>query len=1064
LSKKDALNYVTSYVYDSRGNIISIVEPNSRTSYFEYDQFGNQTKVIDALGHIKKYEYDINGNSTKLTTYLTTSSGLQTLTATKAYNRNNLLTSATDTQGHTIKLEYNSNNKQIAVIDAIRRRTEYRYDVNDQLVETIYPDGTPSDLTDNIRMKASYDVANNKLEIVDPLGRANRFKYDALNRTTDVVYPDNTPSDDSDNQRIVNQYDQLSNLTRSVDNLGVATNYQYDALGRVTTISNFYNGHNIETKTTYDAMGRETSATDALGRTTKYIYDALNRLVETKYADGFSELFSYDAFSNTLAKTDRLGRITRYEYDALNRMTTVIDALGYRTEYQYDELGNLVYQKDANVNITRYEYDTLGRQTAVIRPMGQRETIAYDSAGRISSVTDFNGQTISYEYDDYDHIKHKFFIQTGKSIDFEFSPSGKIKKIIDENGATTYSYNPNERLTSQINPDGKRIDYTYDSTGQLIALTTSSGTTNYQYDELARLSRVTSSHGLTEYSYDDFGNLISTKLANGIVESRAYNLLNQMTSLIDRDISGQVVSSYSYTYDRLGNRTKVLELNDRQVEYTYDELMRLTSEKISDSLATSHTINYTYDSVGNRLSRNDSISGLTAYSYDPNNRLTIESSQGINTTYGYDLNGNNILVNASNQQTNYSWDQQNRLTKIDIQTVAEVKSIVHRYDFNGNRIATVNNGQETRYLVDTNRSHAQVLEDYEVGGQARVSYVYGLDLISEHANNVVFYLKDGHSGVRQLSNGVGQVTHAYDYDAYGRLLSATSGTENNYGYQVQRTDSDSGLQYLRARYYNPNIGRFASIDPRAGSLDSPVSQHRYLYANDNPVTFFDPSGETSISLTGTSVVSSIISTLSSIATPATGLYVLNAALGLSALAAAATIGTLAYDKWRNLQRGVKWDGTFTLTKIPAYGVQGNPSIAIGEGSFSTPESASVMALGRSFTIGDLNPLKLPSYPSKYEVSMYAPDVSKYVGEGTTNKGVFLGPFIFSNLKFTFPGLLPDELLPLQDVTSGVLVLGFAVGTVTKTKPLPSFQQLSYSLLRYDPFEYGFVFGVSTPVS
>jgi RHS repeat-associated protein len=742
-------------------------------------------------------------------------------------------------------------------------------------------------------------------------------------------------------------------------------------------------------------------------------------------------------------------------------MTATIDVLGHRTEYRYDELGNLTHQQDANNNVTRYEYDTLGHQTAIIRPMGQKETFAYDGVGRLISINDFNSQTTNLEYDSYDHIKRKSFVQSGKTVDLKFSPSGKIERATDENGITTYTYNLDERLTSQVNPDGKRIDYTYDSTGQLVAVTTDSGTVSYQYDELARLAQVTSTDGITKYKYDDIGNLISTELANGIIENRTYDLLNRMTTLINLNSSGQVISSYGYTYDLLGHKTKVTELNGRQVEYSYDELTRLTSEKITDPLNGNRTIDYVYDPVGNRMSRNDSVGGLTTYRYDNNDRLTTESSQGVNTTYAYDLNGNNISIQNPTQGTNYTWSQDNRLTKIDIQTDTGVQQIQYRYDFNGNRIATINNGHETRYLVDTNRYFAQVLEDYQANGQARTNYVYGLDLISEHGNSAVFYLKDGYSGVRQLTDGSGLVTDTYIYDAYGRLLSSTGGTDNSYGYQSQRTDSDSGLQYLRARYYDPNLGQFTSVDPRSGSLDSPISQHRYLYANANPLTFFDPTGEYSDVL----AASGIMGILSSIATPAVGATVLNAAIGLSATAAAITVGTLAWDKWRNQDKGVKWDGTFDLSKTPAYGVPGTPSIALGLAKLSTAtpvaESVKVWASGRSFTLADLNPIKLPSGAS-YDLQMSAPNVSSWVGAGTTNKGSFLGPFIFSNLKFTFPGLLPDDMWTGKDITSGVLILGSAFGTVSKTKSLPT--DLSYSLLKYDPFEYGFIFGVSIPVS
>jgi RHS repeat-associated protein len=1046
LSKTDALNQTTNYVYDDRGNLLSITEPNNRISKFEYDRSGNRIKETDTLGHIKEYAYDAGGNVIKLTSYLTTTNGVQIITTSKTYDSNNQVTSLTDNQGNITKFEYDSNRNQIAVVDPINRRTEYRYNTDNQIIETIYPDDTPDNPNDNIRLKTSYDAANNKTAIVDPFGRINLFRYDALGRGTEVIYPDNTPDTLTDNQRVINQYNQLGEITSSTNNLGITTYYQYDALGRTILARNSYYGHKVDTTTDYDAIGRKISMTDALGHTTKYVYDALSRIVQTTYADGSTEKVTYDPFGNISTKTNQLNISTRYEYDALNQLTATIDALKHRTEYQYNELGSLTYQKDTNENVTRYEYDTLGQHVATIKPMGQKEILTHDTLGRISSITDFNGQTTRYEYDAYDHLKRKYFVQTGKSVDLKFSPLGKIEQTIDENGITLYNYNLQERLTSQFNPDGKNISYTYDPSGQLITVTTSGNTVNYSYDELARLSKVVSIDGTTNYVYDDLGNLSTTKLSNGIVESRMYDVLNRLISVVNRDGNGSIISQYNYILDVLGNKTKVIELNGRQIEYKYDELMRLTNEKIIDPISGNRTIEYIYDSVGNRISRNDSVSGSLVYSYDNNDRLTTESSQGTNTIYTYDNNGNNIKIESQTRHVQYGWNSENRLISVDTQNNLGVQSIKYKYDFNGNRIATIEDGHETRYLVDTNRYYAQVLEEYQADGQTQTSYVYGLDLILKRQGSPVFFLKDGFSGVRQLTNVGGQVTDTYIYDAYGRLLSSTGNTDNNYGYQGQQSDDNSGLQYLRARYYDPNLGRFTSTDPREGSLDSPISRHRYLYANDNPLTFFDPTGEYA-GLIGSSLISSI---LDSIATATIGFNVLNIALGLSAAYAAVTAATLAYDKWRNLKRGDEFNGTFELQKIPAYGVPGTPSYAWGYARLSSDDKrVNVATFGRSFTLVDLNPIKLPSL-STYTVDMVAPN---------TAIGSFFGPFIFSNLKFTFPGLLPDNLL--ADAKSGALILGLSVGTaVSKAKQLPT--SFGYTALKYDPFEAGFVVGASTP--
>ena len=103
------------------------------------------------------------------------------------------------------------------------------------------------------------------------------------------------------------------------------------------------------------------------------------------------------------------------------------------------------------------------------------------------------------------------------------------------------------------------------------------------------------------------------------------------------------------------------------------------------------------------------------------------------------------------------------------------------------------------------------------------------------------------------------------YDAYGNLLKQTGTTENDYLYTGEQYNASTGLYYLRARYMNPETGTFTSMDTYAGTLDNPVSLHKYLYANANPVMYTDPSGY--FSLAEMSVVQSIQSTINSVIVP-----------------------------------------------------------------------------------------------------------------------------------------------------------------------------------------------------
>jgi RHS repeat-associated protein len=105
-----------------------------------------------------------------------------------------------------------------------------------------------------------------------------------------------------------------------------------------------------------------------------------------------------------------------------------------------------------------------------------------------------------------------------------------------------------------------------------------------------------------------------------------------------------------------------------------------------------------------------------------------------------------------------------------------------------------------------------------------------------------FYLADGLFSTRQLTTSAGLVGDTYTYDGFGGLLASTGTTLNNYRFAGEQFDPNIGLYYLRARYYDQATGRFSGIDPLEGNIFAPLSLHRYLYANSNPVNNLDPSG------------------------------------------------------------------------------------------------------------------------------------------------------------------------------------------------------------------------------
>ena len=170
---------------------------------------------------------------------------------------------------------------------------------------------------------------------------------------------------------------------------------------------------------------------------------------------------------------------------------------------------------------------------------------------------------------------------------------------------------------------------------------------------------------------------------------------------------------------------------------------------------------------------------------------------------------------------------------------------------NNKTVTTAGVTTTTQYLVEDDvnpTGYPQVLDELTgpIGSAAVTrTYTYGLQRISQDqiAGNVLsYYQYDGGGSVRQLTNSVGQVTDSYEYDAFGNSFTKVGTTPNNYLYRGEQYDSDLGLYYLRARYYNPATGRFLSRDPEDGGAIDPGSLHKYLYANGDPVNGWDPDG------------------------------------------------------------------------------------------------------------------------------------------------------------------------------------------------------------------------------
>jgi RHS repeat-associated protein len=162
------------------------------------------------------------------------------------------------------------------------------------------------------------------------------------------------------------------------------------------------------------------------------------------------------------------------------------------------------------------------------------------------------------------------------------------------------------------------------------------------------------------------------------------------------------------------------------------------------------------------------------------------------------------------------------------------------YNGQGDRIAQIEDGVQTPYLLDLNAGLTQVLND---GTRA---YVYGLDLVSQQTGiNEEYPLRDELGSVRQVTDQSSAITGYKSYEPYGEVLTSSGEEHTPYGFAGEWTDT-SGMQYLRARYYEPRISQFIQSDPIIQNERYSQGLNRHSYVQSNPINRIDPSGMYSV--------------------------------------------------------------------------------------------------------------------------------------------------------------------------------------------------------------------------
>ncbi|ACM22012.1 RHS repeat protein [Geotalea daltonii FRC-32] len=505
--------------------------------------------------------------------------------------------------------------------------------------------------------------------------------------------------------------------------------------------------------------------------------------------------------------------VTTFTYDPVtsNRLTMTEPLIGTTTYANYDGLGNPGTITDPNGNTTTYTYDNVGRVLTIKAPGDTAVTeYGYTTVGCASC-----GGTIS-------KIDHIIFPQ-GNRIDYFYDSMGNLSKIADT--------------------QGNSINYTYDSEGNQLKeeIKDPTGilqkTISYQYDALSRLTKtIYPDNTFSQYTYDNLGNQTSFKDPKQNITTSQYDSLSRLTATIQ---PGNITTGFNYNSNN--NLTTVTDGNTNSTVYKYDDKGRVYQTISPDTGATT----YTYDPAGNLKTKTDAKGITIAYTYDAANRLTkTDYPTDTDITYTYDncVNGKGRLCAVADQSgtTSYEYTKKVQIAK-ENQTIDGIPYITqYTYDMNGNtRTITYPSGRVITYNYTNDRVTSMTstiggvtttlagnIAYKPFGGLASLTYGNALPRTINYDNQYriastttgtiqsLSYGFDANSNITSITNTLDNTKNkSYSYDALNRLSSAT-GTWGNMlwtydpvGNRLTQVDSVGTSSYV----YQPGSNKLTGI-------------------------------------------------------------------------------------------------------------------------------------------------------------------------------------------------------------------------------------------------------------
>jgi RHS repeat-associated protein len=511
------------------------------------------------------------------------------------------------------------------------------------------------------------------------------------------------------------------------------------------------------------------------------------------------------------------GVITTQEYNLFGSSTKITQD-GVEQLHFYNGRQQLCKQVRPDTGVTAYGLNTIGEVIWAAKGASGNKT-SCDEANVLAS------EKTLYTHDNLGANKTINYPDSSADITYTYDNQGSVKTLVAGTVTQTYNYFSggvlqNENL--QVDSKDLTIHYNYDGMQSLNSTIYPDGrTVSYAPNAFGEATKA--GGYATGVAYFPDGQVKNYTFGNGLTHTTTLNASKMPSNIL----ASAGAMNYDYTYDNQGNLKTQTDNIDSAYSISgmaYDGLDRLTAAN-----GFWGNVSIGYDKLGNITNYNFDDTGTLTYTYNANNQL--ENVSGSQTrTFTYDERGN--VTNDGKQALTFNRAQ--RITTIGANN--------YLYDGHGRRVKRESATLGTSYSM---YSQSGKLLYREKADGTKVDYVFlGKQQVARVEDGIASYIHTdllGSPVVESDANGAVLASTRMHYRPFGETKETP---KDEVGYTGHKFDTDTGLNYMQQRYYDPSIGRFYSDDPVGYKAKNPVmSFNRYLYVNNNPYKYTDPDGE-----------------------------------------------------------------------------------------------------------------------------------------------------------------------------------------------------------------------------